>query len=120
CQEGKRVISVDGKRPEGRRIIEQLIASADVIHHNMTLGVAERLGIDHATVSEIQPGIITCNTFMYGAEGPLAHLGGLDPLGQAAAGLEYEAGPVYEGNTPLWYRWGHGDTSNALASVVGV
>ena len=120
CQQGKRVISVDGKRPEGRRIIEELIASADVVHHNMTLGVSERLGIDHATVTAIKPGIITCNTYMYGAEGPLAHLGGLDPLGQAAAGLEYEAGPVYEGNTPLWYRWGHGDTSNALASVVGV
>lgn len=120
CQQGKRVIAVDGKRPEGRLIIEELIATADVIHHNMTLGVAERLGIDHATVSAIRPGIITCNTFMYGAEGPLADLGGLDPLGQAAAGLEYEAGPVYEGNPPLWYRWGHGDTSNALSSVVGV
>ena len=53
-------------------------------------------------------------------ETPGESLGGLDPLGQAAAGLEYEAGPVYEGNTPLWYRWGRGDTSNALASVVGV
>ncbi|HEY3941024.1 MAG TPA: CoA transferase [Acidimicrobiales bacterium] len=120
CQQGKRVISVDGKRPDGRKIIEELIATADVVHHNMTLGVAERLGIDHESLSAIKPGIITCNTYMYGAEGPLAHLGGLDPLGQAAAGLEYEAGPVYEGNTPLWYRWGHGDTSNALASVVGV
>jgi crotonobetainyl-CoA:carnitine CoA-transferase CaiB-like acyl-CoA transferase len=120
CQQGKRVIAVDGKRPEGRRIIEDLIGTADVVHHNMTLGVAERLGIDHPTVSAIKPGIITCNTFMYGAEGPLAHLGGLDPLGQAAAGLEYEAGPVYAGNSPLWYRWGHGDTSNSLSSVVGV
>jgi crotonobetainyl-CoA:carnitine CoA-transferase CaiB-like acyl-CoA transferase len=120
CQQGKRVIAVDGKRPEGRQIIERLIATADVVHHNLTLGVAERLGIDYPTVAAIKPGIITCNTFMYGAEGPLAHLGGLDPLGQAAAGLEYEAGPVYEGNPPLWYRWGHGDTSNALSSVVGV
>ena len=120
CQQGKRVITVDAKRPEGRRIVEELIATSDVLHHNMTKGVAQRLGIDQTTVEAIKPGIITCNTFMYGEVGPLSHLGGLDPLGQAAAGLEYEAGPVYEGNVPLWYRFGHGDTANAMSSVVGV
>jgi crotonobetainyl-CoA:carnitine CoA-transferase CaiB-like acyl-CoA transferase len=120
CQQGKRVLAVDGKRPEGRKIIEELIAKADVVHHNMTKGVAERLGIDHATVTAIKPDMITCNTFMYGPTGPLSDLGGLDPLGQAAAGLEFEAGPVEEGGRPLWYRFGHGDTANALSSVVGV
>jgi crotonobetainyl-CoA:carnitine CoA-transferase CaiB-like acyl-CoA transferase len=120
CQQGKRVIAVDMKRPEGRKIVDQLIARSDVVHHNMTRGVAERLGIDHDTLRRIKPDIISCNTFMYGPEGPLAHLGGLDPLAQAAAGLEYEAGPVDQGNPPLWYRFGHGDTANALSSVVGV
>jgi crotonobetainyl-CoA:carnitine CoA-transferase CaiB-like acyl-CoA transferase len=120
CQQGKRAIAVDLKRPQGRKIVEELIARSDVVHHNMTKGVAERLGIDHATLELIQPDIISCNTFMYGSEGPLSDLGGLDPLSQAAAGLEYEAGPVAEGNPPLWYRFGHGDTANSLASVVGV
>jgi crotonobetainyl-CoA:carnitine CoA-transferase CaiB-like acyl-CoA transferase len=119
CQAGKRAIAVDGKRPEGRRIIEELIARSDVVHHNMTKGVAERLGIDQETLRAIKPDIVSCNTFMYGPTGPLADLGGLDPLSQAAAGLEYEAGPVAEGNRPLWYRFGHGDTANALASIVG-
>jgi crotonobetainyl-CoA:carnitine CoA-transferase CaiB-like acyl-CoA transferase len=57
---------------------------------------------------------------MYGPEGPLAHLGGQDPLGQAAAGVEWDGGPVEAGNPPLWSRFGLGDTANALASVVGV
>jgi crotonobetainyl-CoA:carnitine CoA-transferase CaiB-like acyl-CoA transferase len=57
---------------------------------------------------------------MYGPVGPLSDLGGLDPLAQAGAGLEYEAGPAHEGNVPLWYRFGHGDTANALSSVAGV
>ena len=86
----------------------------------MTKGVAERLGIDYATLQAIKHDIICCNSFMYGPEGPLSDLGGLDPLAQAAAGLEYEAGPVEAGNPPLWGRFGHGDTANALSSVVGV
>ncbi|MFI5053406.1 MAG: CaiB/BaiF CoA transferase family protein, partial [Acidimicrobiia bacterium] len=120
CGQGKRSISIDMKRPEGVRIAQELARNADVVHHNMTLGVAERIGIDYATLKEIKPDIIYCNSYMYGPEGPLAALGGLDPLAQAAAGLEYEAGPVREGNPPLWYRFGHGDTANALSSVVGV
>ena len=120
CGQGKRWISVDLKRPEGTRILHELVARSDVVHHNMTKGVAERLGIDYATLQAIKHDIICCNSFMYGPEGPLSDLGGLDPLAQAAAGLEYEAGPVEAGNPPLWGRFGHGDTANALSSVVGV
>jgi crotonobetainyl-CoA:carnitine CoA-transferase CaiB-like acyl-CoA transferase len=120
CNQGKRAIAVDMKHPDGMRVAHELIARSDVVHHNMTKGVAERLGIDYATLRTIRDDIIYCNTYMYGPVGPLSDLGGLDPLAQAAAGLEYEAGPAHEGATPLWYRFGHGDTANALSSVVGV
>ena len=59
-----------------------------------------------ATARRCSPDIVYCNTCAYGLEGPLAHFGGLDPLDQAAAGLEYEPGPVAEGNAPLYYRFG--------------
>jgi crotonobetainyl-CoA:carnitine CoA-transferase CaiB-like acyl-CoA transferase len=120
CGQGKRWISVDLKRPEGTQIVHELVARSDVVHHNMTKGVAERLAIDYPTLQKVKNDIICCNSFMYGPEGPLSDLGGLDPLAQAAAGLEYEAGPVEAGNPPLWGRFGHGDTANALSSVVGV
>ena len=68
----------------------------------------------------MRPDIIYCNTYMYGAIGPLAHFGGVDPLAQAAAGLEWEQGPVAEGNPPLWYRYGHGDAAGAMTSVTAV
>jgi len=120
CGQGKRAIAVDMKRAEGMQIAHELIARSDLVHHNMTLGVAERLGIDYETLRSIKPDILYCNTYMYGPVGPLAELGGLDPMAQAAAGLEYEGGPVHEGNPPLWFRFGHGDTANAFSSVVGV
>ena len=96
------------------------MARSDIVHHNLTKGVAERLGIDYESLRKIKPDIIYCNTYMYGPEGPLSHLGGNDSLSQALSGLEYEAGPAEEGNPPLYYRFGHTDTTNALASVVGV
>jgi crotonobetainyl-CoA:carnitine CoA-transferase CaiB-like acyl-CoA transferase len=120
CQRGKRSIAVNLKTPEGLEIGLALVARADVVHHNMTKGVADKLGIGYEHCKAVNPDVIYCNTYAYGLEGPLSHFGGLDPLYQAAAGLEFEAGAVHEGNPPLYYRFGMCDTANAMLSVVGV
>jgi crotonobetainyl-CoA:carnitine CoA-transferase CaiB-like acyl-CoA transferase len=120
CQRGKRDIAIDLKQPDGLRLALELVASADIVHHNMTLGTADRLGIGYEQCRAVRPDILYCNTFMYGAVGPLAPLGGLDPLGQAAAGIEWEQGPVAEGNPPMWYRYGHGDVAAAMPSVTAL
>ncbi len=120
CQRGKRDIAIDLKAPEGLEIARELVQRADIVHHNMTAGVADRLGIGYADCKRLKPDVIYCNTWAYGLEGPLARFGGLDPLYQAAAGLEYEAGAVHEGNPPLYYRFGMTDAANAMLSVVAV
>jgi crotonobetainyl-CoA:carnitine CoA-transferase CaiB-like acyl-CoA transferase len=68
----------------------------------------------------VRPDVVYCNTWAYGLEGPLARFGGLDPLYQASSGLEHESAAVHEGNTPLYYRFGMCDASNAMLSVVAV
>jgi crotonobetainyl-CoA:carnitine CoA-transferase CaiB-like acyl-CoA transferase len=120
CQRGKRDIALDLKQPEGLRLALELVARADIVHHNMTLGTADRLGVGYEHCKAVKPDILYCNTFMYGPTGPLAYLGGLDPLGQAAAGIEGEQGPVAEGNPPMWYRYGHGDVASAMPSVTAL
>ncbi len=120
CQRGKRSIALDLKQPAGLEAAQRLIAQADVVHHNMTRGVATKLGIDGAACRALRPDIVYCNTYAYGLPDPLGRFGGLDPLYQASAGLEYESGAVAEGNAPLYYRFGMCDASNALLSVVGV
>lgn len=120
CQRGKRDIALDLKQEDGRRIALELTATADMVHHNMTLGTADRLGIGYEQCKAVRPDILYCNTFMYGPIGPLAHMGGLDPLGQAACGIEWEQGPVAEGNPPQWYRYGHGDIAAAMPSVLAL
>jgi crotonobetainyl-CoA:carnitine CoA-transferase CaiB-like acyl-CoA transferase len=120
CQRGKRDIAIDLKKPEGLEIALRLIETADMVHHNMTKGTADRLGIGYEHCKAVNPDVIYCNNYMYGAEGPLSHLGGLDPLAQAACGIEWEQGPVGEGNRPLWYRYGHGDAAAAYPSALGM
>ncbi|HEY7135553.1 MAG TPA: CoA transferase [Acidimicrobiia bacterium] len=119
CQRGKRDIAVNLKDPAGLDVAYKLIERADIVHHNMTAGVANKLGIGYDDCKRINPDIVYCNTWAYGYDGPLAHFGGLDPLYQAATGLEYEAGAVRSGNEPLYYRFGMTDTANAMLSVVG-
>jgi crotonobetainyl-CoA:carnitine CoA-transferase CaiB-like acyl-CoA transferase len=119
CQRGKRSLALDLKKERGHEIALKLVERADIVHHNMTAGVAVRLGIGYEDCKRVKPEIVYCNTWAYGLEGPLAHFGGLDPLYQASAGLEYEQGPVREGNAPNYLRFGMTDTANAMLSVVG-
>lgn len=120
CQRGKRSLALDLRNPEGLEVLYELVKRADVVHHNMTKGTASRLGVDEETLRKYKPDLIYCNTYAYGADGPLSHSGGLDPLYQACCGLEYEAGPVHAGNPPLYIRMGMCDTGNAFLSVIGV
>lgn len=120
CQRGKRDIAVNLKDPEGLALALEIVAKADVVHHNMTKGTAARLGLDYEACRAVNPDVIYCNTYAYGLHGPLSQFGGLDPLYQASAGLEYEAGGVQHGHHPLYYRFGMCDAANAMLSVVGV
>jgi len=120
CQRGKRSLALDLKQPPGLDVARRLITAADVVHHNMTRGVATRLGIDYRACQELRRDIVYCNTYAYGLADPLGRFGGLDPLYQASAGIEYEAGATPDGNPPLYLRFGMCDTSNAMLSAVGV
>jgi crotonobetainyl-CoA:carnitine CoA-transferase CaiB-like acyl-CoA transferase len=120
CQRGKRSLALDLKNPRGREIALEVVRTADVVHHNMTKGVANRIGIGYADCRAVNESVIYCNTYAYGLNGPQSHSGGLDPLYQASAGIEYEQGAVHLGQAPLYVRFGFTDQANAVLSVVGV
>jgi crotonobetainyl-CoA:carnitine CoA-transferase CaiB-like acyl-CoA transferase len=120
CQRGKRDIAINLKDPDGLALAMELVAKADLVHHNMTKGTATRLGIDYEACRAVNPNVLYCNTYAYGLDGPLSAFGGLDPLYQASAGLEYEVGAVHHGLEPLYYRFGMCDAANAMLSAVGL
>ena len=72
CQRGKHDIALDLKNPRGLEIALELIEQADIVHHNMTAGVANRLGIGYEDCKRVNPDVVYCNTWAYGLDGPLA------------------------------------------------
>jgi crotonobetainyl-CoA:carnitine CoA-transferase CaiB-like acyl-CoA transferase len=99
---GKRSIVIDLKQPQGLALAQRLCAAADVTTHNFRLGVAERLGVDPASLRALRKDIITLETSGYGSTGPKAKNAGWDMVMQALCGHEARAGG--QGNPPLWYR----------------
>ena len=120
CNRGKRSIAIDLKDPRGRAILHRLVAGADVVHHNMRTGVAERLGADYETLRRVNPRLIYCHTRGFERSGPRVGLPGNDQMGQALAGTWYEMGSCHQGRPPAWHPTAMGDFGNGILSAAAV
>ncbi|HEX4218291.1 MAG TPA: CoA transferase [Acidimicrobiales bacterium] len=116
CQRGKRGVALDLKSAAARPALEALVRWADVVHHNLRMPAARRLGLDYESIRAINPEIVFCHASSYGPEGERADWPGYDQLFQAAAGWEVLGGG--EGNDPMWFRFGFMDHLCAMASTV--
>lgn len=116
CQRGKRGVAADLRRPDSREVVEALAKWADVVHHNIRMPAAARLGIDYESIRAMNPNVVYCHTSSYGPIGPRKDWPGYDQLFQASSGWEYEG--AGEGNPPMWHRFGMMDHQCALASLV--
>ncbi|MFD1538587.1 CaiB/BaiF CoA transferase family protein [Nonomuraea guangzhouensis] len=88
----KRSLAVNLKSDEGRDIVHRLAATADVFLQNYRPGVAERLGMDHATISGLNPRVIYVSMSGYGETGPYVSRPGQDLLLQAMSGAMLSTG----------------------------
>jgi crotonobetainyl-CoA:carnitine CoA-transferase CaiB-like acyl-CoA transferase len=116
CQRGKRGVALDLKETLTRPALEALVAWADVVHHNVRLPAARRLGIDYDSLRPLNPAMVYCHTSSYGPLGPRSDWPGYDQLFQAQCGWEWLG--AGEGNPPMWHRFGFMDHQCALSSVV--
>jgi crotonobetainyl-CoA:carnitine CoA-transferase CaiB-like acyl-CoA transferase len=116
---GKRSIAVDLKQPSGRRILDRLVAGADVVTTNWRPGATARLGLDWETLHERFPRLIWCNTRGF-ERGPRSEGPGTDQTAAALTGTEWEDGACDAGNPPLWSRSNMGDTGNALLAAIAI
>ncbi len=95
---GKQRISIDLKKPEGTKILHQIVAEADVLVHNFRPGVPERLALDYETLRKVNPRLVYLYAASFGSSGTDAHRPAFDPVVSAMAGGEVlQAG---EGNPP--------------------
>lgn len=84
---GKRSITLDISRPEGQEIVRRLAAISDVVIENYKIGDLQRYGLDHGSLSQVNPGLVYCSITGYGQDGPSAHKPGYDFVFQGLGGF---------------------------------
>jgi len=97
----KESVTADLKNPEDLAYVRQLVARADVVIQNFRPGVMERIGLDYASVKELNPSIVYASASGYGDEGPWRDRPGQDLLVQAISGLPWLSGSSEDGPVPL-------------------
>lgn len=88
----KRGITVNLKQDQGRRVLYELVRKSDVFLQNYRVGTAAKLGVDYATLREINPRLIYCSISGYGQTGPYARRPGQDLLLQGYSGTLFSMG----------------------------
>jgi len=74
----KKSILLNLRSEEGRNIFHKLSEKVDVVVEGFRPGVAQRLGIDYATIAKINPRVIYCSITGYGQDGPYREMPGHD------------------------------------------
>ncbi|MGZ1489941.1 CaiB/BaiF CoA transferase family protein [Brevibacterium sediminis] len=83
----KRSLALDLKSPEDLKVLYSLVEDADIVTESYRTGVAERLGVDYTTLSEINPSLIYLSVSGYGRTGSRASWPAYDIVMQAETGL---------------------------------
>jgi crotonobetainyl-CoA:carnitine CoA-transferase CaiB-like acyl-CoA transferase len=119
----KRSVAIDLKTEEGRRIAHELAARADVAIESFGTGVAERLGIDAATLLPLNERLIHCSISGFGRSGPLKGSPGYDVILQAFCGImamtgDEGGGYIRSPISPIDQMTGSHALSGILASLM--
>jgi crotonobetainyl-CoA:carnitine CoA-transferase CaiB-like acyl-CoA transferase len=99
---GKRSVAIDFRAAAGRRALEPVLASADMLMENSRPGSLTAHGLDWESVHARYPALIYGSISGYGDVGPDAARGGFDLILQAESGVMSvtgtpESGPVKVG-----------------------
>jgi crotonobetainyl-CoA:carnitine CoA-transferase CaiB-like acyl-CoA transferase len=89
----KESVAIDFKHPDGRRLLDALIAKADVLVENFAPGTLETLGLGYASVAARHPRLVYASITGFGLTGPRRDRPGYDAVVQAEGGLMSLTGP---------------------------
>lgn len=83
----KKSLSIDLSGEDGRQIVLDLCADADVFIQNFRPGAIERLGLGYDKIKEINPNIVYVSISGFGPTGPYSDRPVLDPVIQGVCGV---------------------------------
>jgi crotonobetainyl-CoA:carnitine CoA-transferase CaiB-like acyl-CoA transferase len=119
---GKRSVAIDLKSEPGLRELFALVAKAEVLVENFTVGVMERLGAPYERLREINPRLVYASLRGFGdprtGQSPYATWPAMDIVAQAMGGLMGITGP--EGGPPTKAGPGVGDIFPGALLALGI
>lgn len=83
----KESIALDIKSEDGKAVLDELLAGADVFIQNLAPGAAKKLGIDAKSLVARHPRLIACDISGYGSTGPYRNKKAYDLLVQCETGF---------------------------------
>jgi len=89
----KESVTLDFKQPEGRAILDRLIAKSDVLVENFRPGTLEKQKLDFQSLRAAHPRLVYCSVSGFGHTGPRRHQPGYDAVMQGEGGLMSITGP---------------------------
>ena len=84
---GVKSVTLNLKSAEGRKILHQLVAQAEIFGQNFRPGAAEKNGFGYEELRKVNPKLVYISISGYGSKGPHAHLPGTDSMAQALGGI---------------------------------
>ncbi|KIT17117.1 CaiB/BaiF CoA transferase family protein [Jannaschia aquimarina] len=84
---GKRSVVADFRTEDGRALVRDEAARADILIENFKVGGLAKYGLDYASLSALNPRLVYCSITGFGQNGPYAARPGYDALIQGLSGL---------------------------------
>jgi crotonobetainyl-CoA:carnitine CoA-transferase CaiB-like acyl-CoA transferase len=114
---GKKSLSIDLRKEEGKEVLRKLVKISDVLLQNFRPGTIETMGFGYDVLKELNPRIIMVNVSAYGQFGPYKDQIGYDPIGQTMSGIAMVTGE--EGMPPIRAGVPIIDRTTALHAAIG-
>lgn len=83
----KKPVTLNLKVEQGKRLLREMAAKADILVENFAPGVMERLGLGASALRQINPRLIYGSSSGYGSDGPYRNYPAMDLAMQAMCGV---------------------------------
>jgi formyl-CoA transferase len=83
----KQPVTLNLKSEQGRELLREMVARADILVENFAPGVMDRLGVGASALHEINPRLIYGSSSGYGKDGPYRNYPAMDLVMQAMCGV---------------------------------
>jgi formyl-CoA transferase len=113
----KRSITIDGKNPKGKAILEALVKKCDVLVENFAPGALDRMGFSWERVNQLNPRMIMASVKGFGP-GPYEDCKVYENIAQCAGGAASTTG--FDDGPPLVTGAQIGDSGTGLHLALGI